>query len=173
MPVEKTVTETQYLTFNLDDEIYSIDVSKVREILELCQITVIPGTSEFMRGVINVRGGIVPIIDLRLKFGMPKTIDTENTCIIVLEIKIDNTITIVGALADSVQEVIDMRKDQIETVPKIGTKIDTEFIAGVGKRNDELVIILDIDKIFSEEEIASVKNINGEYEKNDSVLIEQ
>src|SRR5512139_3658576 len=104
-----TITETtQYLTFKLDEEIFALDVAKVREILEYSAVTKVPQTPDFMRGVINLRGSVVPVIDLRLKFGMSATEQTVNTCIIVMEIAIDQETAIVGALADSVQEVLEL-----------------------------------------------------------------
>ena len=149
------ITETvQYLTFKLDDEIFAIDVSKVREILEFTSITKVPQTPEFMRGVINLRGSVVPVIDLRLNFGMAGTEQTVNTCIIVVEVDLDGEMVVLGALADSVQEVVEMEPEQIEPAPHIGTKLNTDFIKGMGKIGDEFVMILDIDKVFSSEDIA-------------------
>ncbi len=152
------ITETkQYLAFNLAEEIFSVDVSKVREVLEYMEITKMPRAPDFMRGVINVRGTVVPVVDMRLKFGMTESERTVNTCIIVMEIAFADETTILGALADSVQEVIDLEPDQIEPAPKIGSKWKTEFIKGIGKKNDEFIIILDIDRIFTSDEIAMVQ----------------
>ena len=152
------VTEvTQYLTFNLADEVFALDISKVREVLDFTTVTKVPKTPEFMRGVINLRGSVVPVVDLRLKFGVPKTEKTVNTCIIIVEVTVDNETTILGALADSVQEVMDLGPDQIDPAPKIGTRLNTSFIRGMGKRDNKFVIILDIDKIFSTDELALVQ----------------
>lgn len=153
------ITETkQYLTFKMNEEIFAVDVSRVREILELSPITKIPKSSEFMRGVINVRGSIIPIVDLKLSFSMGKTEEKEDTCIVVMEIFQDrDDIIVVGILADSVQEVIKMDAEIIEAVPKIGIKVDADFIQGMGKIDDQFVIILDIDKIFSLNELLNVK----------------
>jgi purine-binding chemotaxis protein CheW len=154
-----TITETvQYLTFKLADEIFALDVAKVREILEFTTITKVPQTPEFMRGVINLRGSVVPVVDMRLKFGMSATDQTINTCIIVVEVTLDGDTTILGALADSVQEVVEMEPDQIEPSPHIGTRLNTSFIKGMGKHDDHFVIILDIDKVFSGQEIAAVQS---------------
>jgi purine-binding chemotaxis protein CheW len=150
-----TVAETtQYLTFKLADEIFALDISKVREVLDFTAITKVPRTPEFMRGVINLRGSVVPVVDLRLKFGMSKTEQTVNTCIIITEVAVDGEPTVLGALADSVQEVMDLGPDQIEPAPKIGTKLNTQFIMGMGKHNEHFVIMLNIDKVFSVDEIA-------------------
>ena len=147
---------TQYLTFKLEDEVFAIDISKVREVLDFTTITKVPQMPEFMRGVINLRGSVVPVVDLRLKFGMSKTEKTVNTCIIITEVAVDGETAVLGALADSVQEVLDLASDHIEPAPRIGTKLKTEFIKGMGKQNDRFVIILDIDKVFSAEEMAMV-----------------
>jgi purine-binding chemotaxis protein CheW len=148
---------TQYLTFKLSDEIFALDITKVREVLDFTSITKVPRTPEFMRGVINLRGSVVPVVDLRLKFGMTKTEKTVNTCIIIVEISVDNETTILGALADSVQEVMDLEPDHIEPAPKIGTRLNTEFIKGMGKRDNNFVIILDVDRVFSTDELAAVQ----------------
>jgi len=148
---------TQYLTFKLDHEIFALDITKVREVLDFTAITKVPRTPPFMRGVINLRGSVVPVVDLRLKFGMPKTEQTVNTCIIITEVTVDGDTTILGALADSVQEVLDLGAEHIEPAPKIGTKLNTEFIKGMGKQDDKFVLILDIDKVFSTEELALVQ----------------
>ncbi len=151
------MTTTQYLTFKLEDEIFALDISKVREVLDFTTVTKVPKTPEFMRGVINLRGSVVPVVDLRLKFGMSKTEKTVNTCIIITEVTVDNETTVLGALADSVQEVMDLEPGQIEAAPKIGTRLNTEFIRGMGKRDNAFVIILDIDKVFSTDELALVQ----------------
>lgn len=155
------ITETtQYLTFKLQNEIFALDISKVREVLDFTSITKVPRTPEFMRGVINLRGSVVPVVDMRLKFGMSKTEKTVNTCIIIVEISLDGDTTVLGALADAVQEVIDLEPDQIEPPPKIGTKLNTEFIKGMGKRDSDFIIILDIDKVFSVEDISLVEDLS-------------
>ncbi len=148
---------TQYLTFKLEDEVFALDIGKVREVLDFTTITKVPRTPEFMRGVINLRGSVVPVVDLRLKFGMSKTEKTVNTCIIIVEVTVDGETTILGALADSVQEVLDLEPGHIEPAPKIGTRLNTEFIKGMGKRDNQFIIILDIDKVFSTDELAMVQ----------------
>ena len=148
---------TQYLTFKLADEVFALDISKVREVLDFTTITKVPKTPEFMRGVINLRGSVVPVVDLRLKFGMSRTEKTVNTCIIITEVTVDSETAVLGALADSVQEVMDLDPDHIEPAPKIGTHLNTEFIRGMGKRDNTFVIILDIDKVFSIDELALVQ----------------
>jgi purine-binding chemotaxis protein CheW len=152
----ETIETTQYLTFNLSEEVFAVDVGRVREILEITSITKVPQTPDFMRGVINLRGSVVPVIDLRLKFGMSETERTVNTCIIVVEVNMDGETIVIGSLADSVQEVIEMEPQQIEAAPHIGTHLNTDFIKGMGKHDSRFVMILDIDKIFSGAELEAV-----------------
>lgn len=144
----------QFLTFELDDEVFALEISKVREVLDFSEVTKVPQTPEFMRGVINLRGSVVPVVDMRLKFGMAKEEATVNSCIIIVEVIMDGEASVLGALVDSVQEVLDIEPDQIEPPPRIGTKLNTEFIRGMGKHEERFVIILDIDKVFSADEIS-------------------
>ncbi|HTX35230.1 MAG TPA: chemotaxis protein CheW [Bryobacteraceae bacterium] len=147
------ITETrQYLTFRLGEEVYAIDVAKVREVLDFTTITKIPRTPDFMSGVINLRGNVVPVVDLRLCFEMSKTEKTVNTCIVVVEMLVDGESNVIGALADSVEEVIDLEPEHIQPPPRIGVKIRTDFIKGMGRRDTQLIMILDIDRVFSTEE---------------------
>jgi purine-binding chemotaxis protein CheW len=153
-----TITETtQYLTYKLGDETFALDITKVREVLDFTTATKVPRTPEFMRGVINLRGSVVPVVDLRLKFGMTRTENSVNTCIIITEVTVDGDTTILGCLADSVQEVLDLDEEHIAPAPRIGTKLRTEFIRGMGKRDDRFIIILDIDKVFSSDELATLQ----------------
>ncbi|MFP4032351.1 MAG: chemotaxis protein CheW [Desulfococcaceae bacterium] len=153
--MNETATNTaQYLTFRLGEEFFALDVVQVREVLDMCPITKVPGTPDFMRGVINVRGGVVPVMDLRRKFGLPQSEQTLDTRIIVMEIAIDGEVTVLGTLADSVNEVLDLESSQIEPPPKIGARWRTEFIHGIGKRDDNFLILLDIDRVFSSDELA-------------------
>jgi purine-binding chemotaxis protein CheW len=164
------ITETsQYLTFMLDQEIYALDITQVREVLDFSDITKVPRMPEFMRGVINLRGGVVPVVDLRLKFGMTKTDKTVDTCVIIIDFAIEGETTLLGALADSVQEVMTIEPEQISPPPKIGTRLNTEFIRGMGKKNDEFVIIIDIDKVFSLDEVAIPQSSEGGKSVNDEI----
>jgi len=147
----------QYLTFELAHETFAVDVARVREILDFISITKVPRTPDFMRGVINLRGSVVPVVDMKLKFGMEATEKTVDTCIIVLEVAIEGETTIVGALADSVEEVLELEPAQIEPPPRIGMKLNIDFISGMGKLGEEFVIILDTDKIFTFEEAAALQ----------------
>jgi purine-binding chemotaxis protein CheW len=153
---------TQYLTFKLDNEMFALDISKVREVLDFTSITRVPRMPELMRGVIDLRGSVVPVIDLRLTFGMSQTERTVNTCVIIVEVTVDNETAVLGALADSVQEVLDLGPDHIEPAPKIGTRLNTEFIKGMGRQNDQFVIILDIDKVLTSGELLLVQGVLAE-----------
>ena len=143
----------QFLTFTLDEEQYAIGVAKVREVLKHTKITRLPRTADFMKGIINLRGAGVPVIDLRLKFGLPETPVTKDTSIIVMEVEGQDGNVVVGALADSVHEVVEIDEKAIEPAPRFGTRLAAEFIKGVGKKDDLFIIILDIDRIFNAEEI--------------------
>jgi purine-binding chemotaxis protein CheW len=163
---EKGTIETgQFLTFKLDEEVYALDILQVREVLDYTTITKVPKMPKFMRGVINLRGGVVPVIDLRLKFGLEIADNTVDTCIIIMEITLDGETTLLGALADSVQEVITLDSEQIEPPPKIGTRLNTEFIKGMGKKNDDFIILLDIDRVFSSEELCLVQGNHEQKEE--------
>jgi purine-binding chemotaxis protein CheW len=144
----------QYLTFKLGEEMFAIDVSQVREVLDVTTITKVPRAPAFMRGVINVRGSVVPVVDLRLKFELPATEQTLDTRIVVMEIALNGELTIIGTLADAVHNVMDIEPASIEPAPKVGAKWNTEFIKGIGKHNDQFIIILNVDRIFLAEELA-------------------
>jgi purine-binding chemotaxis protein CheW len=162
MSISEATGTQQFLTFKLGEEIFAVEVAKVREILDVTTITKVPKTPDFMRGVINLRGGVVPVIDLRLKFGMSMTENTVNTCIIVVEVAIGGETAVLGTLADSVQEVFDLEGDQIAPAPRIGTKLNTEFLKGMGKYNDSFIMILDIDRVFSADEIESALELESQ-----------
>ena len=149
----------QYMTFKLGDELFAINVSQVREVLEVQQITKVPTAPPYMRGVVNVRGQAIPVVDLRLRFGLPSTPDTVNTRIIVMELNIDGESTVVGGLADSVHEVIELEPGSIHPPPRIAMRWRTEFILGMGKRGDEFIIILDVNAVFSSEELVAVSDL--------------
>ena len=157
MSVNEITEIRQYLTFKLGNEVFGIDVAKVREVLDFTTITEIPRTPDFMSGVINLRGSVVPVVDLRLCFQMSKTERTRNTCIVVVEVMLDGEATVIGALADSVEEVIDLEPEQIQPAPRIGAQIRTDFIKGMGKRETQFIMILDIDRVFSAEDLAMVR----------------
>ncbi len=163
----------QYLTFKLQDEVFGVDVAQVREILDYIKVTKVPQTPEFMCGVINLRGNVVPVVDMRLKFGLQKTETTVNTCIVVVEVDLEGENTVLGALVDSVQEVFELDPKDVEPAPKIGTKLKTDFIKGMGKRDDKFIILLNIDRVFSSEELSIVQQVQQESVSSEQVSIDE
>ncbi|MBC7229587.1 MAG: chemotaxis protein CheW [Actinobacteria bacterium] len=142
----------KYLTFTLGDEEYGLEILKVREIIGLMEITQVPRMPEFVRGVINLRGKIIPVIDLRLKFGMPASDDTRETCIIVVDLEGVN----MGVVVDRVSEVLDLVSEDIEETPEFGAAVDTAFIMGMGKAGERVIMLLDIGKVLTGEEAAAI-----------------
>lgn len=151
----------QLFTFVLNEEVFALEINNIREVLEYTSITKIPNTPEIMKGIINLRGSVVPVIDMKLKFNMGETKRTVGTCIIIIEILIDDRPTLIGALVDSVEEVLELSSDQIEPAPKIGAQFDSELIKGMGKHDGNFIIILDMEKTFSLSEIDSIKESNN------------
>ena len=159
----------QYLTFTLDGEAFATDITRVREVLEHTNVTRIPRTPEYMQGVINLRGNVVPVMDLRMQFAMEAAEVTVDTCIIIIEVNINGYSTVIGALADSVQEVIDLRPEQMEPAPTLGVRVNNQFIEAMGKASDDsFIIVLNMDKVFSAEQIHEVEHVNL-----DSACVEQ
>lgn len=149
---------SSYLSFKLGDEIFAANVSKVLNILELTKITKVPQAPVYMKGVINLRGTVLPLVDTRIKFGLTPTEFTANTCILVLDIQIDTDSLQVGALVDAVQEVLEIEPEQILPPPNIGNKYHSEFISGMYKASDEqFIMVLDMDKVFSTDELLQVQ----------------
>lgn len=148
----------QYLTFKLDGESFATEITRVREVLEYTHATPVPRSPDFMRGVINLRGSVVPVIDLRQQFHMPTVEPTIDSCIIIIEVNIEGASVILGALADSVQEVIDFKPEQLEPSPSLGSCVDNDFIQHMGKLDDRFIIVLDMNKVFNLEQINNVKN---------------
>ncbi|MCM2264108.1 MAG: chemotaxis protein CheW [Desulfuromonadales bacterium] len=153
----ETGESRQYVTFCLGEELFGVEVTRAREILDLVPVTKVPQTPDYLLGVINLRGQVVPVVDLRVKMGLPKAETTRDSCIIVIEVQVDGEVLTVGGLADSVREVLELRDDLIEPAPRLGTKLKTEFIAGMGKLDDQFLILLEIDRVFSSEELTLVQ----------------
>jgi purine-binding chemotaxis protein CheW len=157
------ITETgQYMTFKLGNELFAISVAQVREVLEVSQITRVPTAPAYMRGVVNVRGQATPVVDLRLKFGLPPSTDTVHTRIIVMELELDGEATVLGGVADSVHEVIELEPGAINPPPRIAMRWRTDFIQGMGKRGDDFIIILDVNAVFSSDELAAVEEASSQ-----------
>jgi purine-binding chemotaxis protein CheW len=144
----------KYLTFKLGAEEYGLEILKVQEIIKMMDITKVPRTPEFVRGVINLRGKVIPVVDLRLKFNMEAKAATEKTCVIVVQVAHAGGRVTMGTIVDEVSEVVDIVGEQIEPAPEFGTTVDTDFILGMGKVAKKVVMLLDIDKVLSTGELA-------------------
>ena len=155
----------KYLTFRLANEEYGLEILKVREIIGLMDITKVPRTPHYIRGIINLRGKVIPVLELRLKFMMETREDTEETCIIVVDVATTDVSIQMGILVDSVSEVLDIQTDEIEDAPSFGSGVDTDFILGMGKIKDEVKILLDINKVLGDVDLTSLSTVEEVAEK--------
>lgn len=151
----------KYLTFKLGEESYGVGILKVQEIIGIMAITHVPRTPPFVRGVINLRGRVIPVVDLRLKFDMPSQADTERTCVIVAQVMRAGTQVTMGLIVDEVSEVLEVRAEQIEPAPSFGASVDTAFILGMGKVGGKVVVLLDVDRVLSGEEVSALTASTG------------
>lgn len=154
----------QYLTFQLGDEMFAFDVLRTNEVLEVTHITRIPGANEAMIGVINLRGNVVPVVDLRKRLGVKEKAYTIDTAIIIIETYYDNELILLGVLVDAARQVIRLDRSKLETPPKIGMNLNREYITAIGKHNNQFIIVLNSDRIFSEKELvaaAETKNVQA------------
>lgn len=156
--------EDQFLTFILSDEEFAMPIMQVKEIIEYRELTRVPMVPGFIRGAINLRGGVVPVIDMAVKFGMPSSNIGRRSCVVILEIEQGEEIVVVGALVDKVLDVSEIAEEAIEPPPTFGTGIRTDFIYGMGKRDESFVVILDVSRVFSLDEIAldKVRAVSGD-----------
>jgi len=162
-----TDKEGKYLTFALGAEEYGLEILKVREIIGYIDVTAVPQTPDYVHGVINLRGQVIPVIDLRSKFGMEAVEKTEETCIIVVEITQDGRSISTGIVVDKVQEVLDIAGENIEEAPNFGSTVNTDFILGMGKIDDSVKTLLDIDKVLNSDDIASFISASDDTETTD------
>ncbi len=168
----------QFLTFTLRDEHFAVEISKVREVLDVTTLTKIPRMPDYLCGVINLRGSVVPVIDLGYRLGMPEVEKTVNTCIMIVEVVTDNQEEpiMMGVLTDTVQEVLDLKSDEIEPCPTMGTNLNTDFIKGMGRQGENFLILLNIDLVVKEDQditlnefpSASSNKTHGNTEDNDA-----
>ncbi|MFP4072326.1 MAG: chemotaxis protein CheW [Desulfovibrionales bacterium] len=161
----------QFLSFVLAEELYALDIGKVREVLELQGITRVPRMPLYMRGIINLRGNAVPVVDLKEKFGLGKTEKTVDTCIIIVEVGVGTDDLVIGALADSVREVFELGEDSMVPPPKMGTGIDTAFLEGMGKLEDRFIMVLNVEKIFSTQELCGFGELSEDPPARDQAEI--
>ena len=152
-----TIKTGKYLTFSLEKEEYGIGILKVKEIIGMMPITSVPRTPEYVKGVVNLRGKVIPVLDLRTKFEMESIPYTERTCIIVVEIDSDAATILLGIVVDAVSEVLNIREEEIEETPKFGTQLKHDYILGMAKRDGGVKILLNIDKVLSSEEINEIE----------------
>jgi len=160
----------KYLTFRLASEEYGVEILKVREIIGLIKITPIPQSLDYIRGVINLRGKVIPVLDLRRRFSMETGVDTEQTCVIVVDLASASGKFLMGVVVDAVSEVLDISDQQIEEAPAIGAASDVKFIHGIAKVKNEVKILLDIDRVFVGTDLASV--VDGAAETYDNASVE-
>ena len=160
----QVINSQSYLTFKLGHEIFGSVVNHVLEIIEVPKITEVPRSPQYMRGVINLRGSVLPVIDTRTKFGMEPVADTVNTCIVVLSLKVDNQEIVLGALVDAIQAVLEIEGHEVQDPPALGSGYRSDLISGMVKREDDFILILDLEKVFSTQEITVLK----EAESNNS-----
>jgi len=151
--------EGKYLTFTLADEEYGIGILKIKEIIGMMPVTSVPHTPDYVKGVINLRGKVIPVIDLRLRFGMEPIDYNERTCIIVVEIMSQDTNVEIGIVVDSVSEVLNIKGDEIEDTPTFGTALDTDYILGMAKMEGGVKILLEIDRVLSSDELSSLEKV--------------
>lgn len=154
--------QQQFLTFLLREELFAINIRPIKEIIEYGQLTKVPMVPEFVRGVINVRGNVVPIIDLSMRFGWPTTSVTKRSCIVIVEVASEGESLEIGVLVDAVSEVIDISLTDIEPAPSFGAKLRTDFIQGMGKVNDEFIVLLNVSHVLSVAELSSLETLQEE-----------
>jgi purine-binding chemotaxis protein CheW len=149
----------QYLGFFSGEEEYAISILRVKEILQYETITRVPGTPPSIRGVINMRGNVVPVVDLAVKLGLPESQVTKRTCIVIVEVDLEGEPTVMGVMADSVSQVIDLRPEDIQPPPSFGTRVHIDYLVGMGSLGRKLILLLDIDKLLSTSEIATAASL--------------
>lgn len=159
---ESVAGQSQYLTFRLAGEEYGVGILRVREILEYDTVTRVPATPPYFRGVINLRGSVVPVIDLAVKFGLPERETTKRTCIVIVEAELDGSATVMGIIADAVSEVVDLGPADIEPAPSFGTRVRQDHLVGMGKRGNKFSLLLDMDRVLAAEEQRAVTEPGAE-----------
>lgn len=160
MTKRKVMTGTRFLSFTLDNEVYCIEIMRVKELMGLSSITHLPQTPQYIKGVINLRGQIIPIIDMRIKFGLDFQEYNKRTSVIVVEMEYDDDVMLMGLVVDSITEVIGIQEENIKKIPYINAKIKSEFIKGVANTQNGMEIVLDINKVLSEDEFVVLKEMS-------------
>ncbi len=165
---QAAVDQAQYLTFMLGGEVFAIGILAIKEIIEYNSLTVVPMMPECIRGVINLRGAVVPVMDLSARFGKPSAQITKRTCIVIVEIEADDGHQDIGVIVDAVNEVLDIPASEIEPAPAFGAKIRSDFISGMGKVDGKFVIVLNLDHVLSTDEMSTLTEISAEAQASDS-----
>ncbi len=168
MGIEEKSTKGSFLSFKLGEEVFAVHVNEVLNILEMTKITSIPKAPKYLKGVINLRGLVLPIVDARLKFNMDEQEYTTNTCIIVMDLDVKGELMHVGFIVDQVLEVLELDDSQVEPAPSLGTNYKAEFITGMAKIGDGFVMLLNMEKIFSLDELNLLKSENSEVKEPQS-----
>jgi purine-binding chemotaxis protein CheW len=156
------MAQNSYLTFRLDEEYFAVNVSNVMHILEMTKITKVPHCPDYMMGIINLRGTVVPVIDTKKKFGLGEAVISHNTCILVLNLELEGEAITIGALVDAVHEVEEISETQIKPVPSVGSKYKSEFIEGLHAIEDKFIMIVNMNKVLSMDELLVVQDIAAE-----------
>jgi len=159
---QEAVVQQQYLTFFLAEEEYAVNIQKVKEIIEYSSITKVPKVPQWIRGVINLRGNVVPVVDLAVRFGMDERPTTKTTCIVIVEVQQERENTVMGVIADAVNQVIELNPGDIEQPPAFGTRVRLEYLAGMGKLGKKFALILNIDRVLSAAELLTVAGLQSE-----------
>jgi chemotaxis signal transduction protein len=159
---QESVMQQQYLTFFLAEEEYAVNIQKVKEIIEYSSITKVPKVPRWIRGVINLRGNVVPVVDLAVRFGMDDRPTTKTTCIVIVEVQQETENTVMGVIADAVNQVIELNPSDIEQPPAFGTRVRLEYLAGMGKLGKKFALILNIDRVLSAAELLTVAGLQSE-----------
>jgi purine-binding chemotaxis protein CheW len=159
---QEAVVQQQYLTFFLAEEEYAVNIQKVKEIIEYSSITKVPKVPRWIRGVINLRGNVVPVVDLAVRFGMDERPTKKTTCIVIVEVQQETENTVMGVIADAVNQVIELNPGDIEQPPAFGTRVRLEYLAGMGKLGKKFALILNIDRVLSAAELLTVAGLQSE-----------
>jgi purine-binding chemotaxis protein CheW len=155
------IEQQQYLTFLLAGEEYAISILKVKEIIEYDTVTVVPKTPKWIRGVINLRGSVVPVVDLAVKFGLEERPVTKTSCIVILEGQLENQNTTMGIVADAVSQVMDLASEDIREVPEFGTRVQVNYLLGIAQLGNKFALLLDVDKVLSTEELLDLDQVSA------------
>ena len=152
----------QYLTFLVGEEEYAVGVLRVREIIQYHAVTRVPRTPEWIRGVINLRGSVVPVVDMAVKFGLPATVPGRCTCIVLVEARVEGERVVMGMIADEVRQVVDLPPDAVQPPPAFGTRVSVDYLEAMGRVDERMVLLLDVDRLLAADQIVAATALDGE-----------